>query len=58
MFCAYLVAVKVDLFLALFFHLLLGMLIGVDKIVGFWQSIDDEEYAFSYSKSRVKHRTP
>ena len=57
-FCAYLVAVKVDLFVALCFLLLLGMLIGVDKRVGFRHAIEDEEYAFSYSKSRVKHRTP
>ena len=40
---------KVDLFLAIFFPLLLGMLNGVDKRVGFWHAIDDEEYAFSYS---------
>ena len=35
---------KVDLFLALFFPLLLGMLIWVDKRVGFRHAIDDEEY--------------
>ena len=34
-FCTFLVAMKVDLFLASFFSLLLGMLIGVDKTVGF-----------------------
>ena len=33
-FCTFLVAMKVDLFLASFFSLLLGMLIGVDKAVG------------------------
>ena len=49
---------NVDLFLALFFPLLLRMLIGVDKRVGFWYARDDEEYAFSYSQSRVKHRIP
>ena len=35
---------KVDLLLAIFFALLLGMLIGVDKRAGFWHAIDDEEY--------------
>ena len=34
------------------------MLIGVDKRVGFRHAIDDKEYAFSYSGSRIKHRTP
>ena len=45
---------KMDLFLALLFHLLFGILIGVDERVGFRHAIDDEEYAFSYSESRVK----
>ena len=48
---------KVNLFLTLFFLSLLGMLIGVDKGAGFWDAIDDEEYAFSYSGLRLKHRT-
>ena len=47
---------KVDLFLALFFPLLLGMIIRKDKRVGFRYAIDDEEYAVSYSGSRIKHR--
>ena len=46
-----------NLLLTLFFPLLLGMLVGVDKGAGFWDAIDDEEYAFSYSRSRLKHRT-
>ena len=49
---------KVDLFLVLFAPLLSGILIGVDKRVGFRLTIDAEEYAFSYSGSSVKHRTP
>ena len=57
-FYTYLVAIKVDLFLALFFLFLFGILIGVDKRVGFRHAIDDEEYAFCYSGSKVKHRTP
>ena len=40
-----------------FFPLLLEMLIGVDKKVGFRHGIDDKEYAFSYSVLRVKHHT-
>ena len=56
--CTYLVAIKVDLFLALFFPLLLGMLIRVNERVGFRHALDDEQYAFSYSGSRVKQRTP
>ena len=56
-FCTYLVAMKVDFFLALFFSLLLGMLIGADKKVGFWQAIDDEEYAFPYFRSGIKYCT-
>ena len=47
---------KVDLFLVLFFPLFLKMLISVDKR-GFQHAIDDEQYAFSYSELRVKHRT-
>ena len=47
-----------DLFLALFFPLLLEMLIRVDNRVGFPHAIDDERYAFSYSGSRAKHHTP
>ena len=43
--------------LALFFPLLLEMLIVVDKTVGFRHGVDDKEYAFSYSVLRVKHRT-
>ena len=43
-FCRYSVAMKVDLFLALFFALLLGMLIGVDKRADFWHAVNDEEY--------------
>ena len=35
---------KVDLFLAIFFALLLRMLTGVDQRVGFLDFIDDEEY--------------
>ena len=35
---------KVDLFLALCFALLLGMLIGVDDRAGFRHNIDCEEY--------------
>ena len=53
-FCTYLVAMKIDLFLGM----LLGTLNGVDKKVGFRQAIDDEQYAFSCSGSRVKHCTP
>ena len=34
---------KVDFFSTLFFPLLLGMLIGVDKRVGFRHAVDDEE---------------
>ena len=49
---------KVDLLLALFFLLLLEMLIRVDKRVGFWYATDDEQYAFCYSSLKVKHRTP
>ena len=49
---------KVDLFLAFFFPLLLGMLIGVDKTVGFRHAIDDAKYTFSYSELMVKHCTP
>ena len=48
----------VDLLLALFFLLLLEMLIRVDKRVGFRHATDDEQYAFSYSSLKVKHRTP
>ena len=44
---------KVDLFLAIFFPLLLRMLNRVDKGVGFRHAVDDEEYG----KARVKHRT-
>ena len=40
----YLVAMNVNLLLALFFGLLLGMLIGVGKRAGYWHTIDDEEY--------------
>ena len=40
-FYTYLVAMEVDLFVTL--SLLLGMLIGVDKRVGFRHAIDDEE---------------
>ena len=47
-----------DLFLAFFFPLMLGMLIGVDKTVRFRHVIDDGEYAFSYSGLRVKHWIP
>ena len=47
---------KVILFLALFFPLLLEMLIKVGKRAGFWDAIEDEEYAFSYSGLRIKHR--
>ena len=57
MFSTYLGAMKVDLFLAIFFPLLLRVLNGVDKGVGFRHAVDDEEYAFSYSGARVKHRT-
>ena len=42
----------------LFFSLLLGILIGVDKRVDFQHATDDEEHAFSSSKLWVKHRTP
>ena len=49
---------KMDLFLALFFPLLLVMLIRVDKRVGFRHAIGDEEYVFSYCGSRVKHCAP
>ena len=42
----------------LFFLLLLGMLFGVDKRVGFRHAINDEEDKFSFSGSLVKHRTP
>ena len=52
----YLVATKVDLSLALFFPLLLGLLIRVDKRVGFRHTIDDEKYAFSYFGSRSKSK--
>ena len=56
-FCTYLVAVKVDLFLAIFCPLLLGMLNGVDKILGFLHTKDDEEHPFYYSfvKGKVSH---
>ena len=57
-FCTYLVAVMVDLYLAIFFPLLLGMFNGVDKILGFRHVVDDEEHVFSCSRSRVRHRTP
>ena len=42
----------------LFFPLLPGMLIGADERVGFRQAIVDDEYAFFYLGSKVKHRTP
>ena len=45
---------RVDLILALFFPLLLGMFIGVDKRVGFRYAIGDDGYTFSYSGSRGK----
>ena len=35
---------KVDLLLAIFFKLLLGMILGVDKRAGFRHAIDNEEY--------------
>ena len=38
-----LVTMNVDLFLAFFFALLLGMLTGVNKRAGFWYAIDDED---------------
>ena len=41
----------------LFFPLLFGMFIGIDKRVGFRHAIDDEEYVFSYSELELKHRT-
>ena len=47
---------EVDLFVTL--SLLLGMLIEVDKRVGFRDAIADEEYVFSYARSRAKHGTP
>ena len=47
-----------DLFLALLFPLLPGILIGVDKSVGFRRATDHGGYAFSYSGSVVRHRTP
>ena len=53
---AHIVVMKVDLLLVLFFPLFLKMLISVDKR-GFQHAIDDEQYAFSYSELRVKHRT-
>ena len=53
-FCTNLVAMRVDLILALFFPLLLGMFIGVDKRVGFRCAIGDDGYTFSYSGSRGK----
>ena len=49
---------KVNLFLAFFFPLLLEMLVGVNERVGFRQATDDKEYIFSYSWLRVKYRTP
>ena len=59
MLCAYVVEIKVDLFLPFFFFfpLLLEILIEVDIRVGFRHAIDDEEYAFLYSGWIVKHRT-
>ena len=48
---------KVDLFIALFFPLLLGILIRADKIV-FTYVVDDEEYTFPHCRSRVKQLTP
>ena len=42
----------------LFFPLLLGMLIVVDKRASFLHIINDEEYEFSFSRWLVKHRTP
>ena len=48
---------KMGFFLALFFPFLLGMLIGGDKRVRFRPAEDDEEYAFSYSMSKIKHGT-
>ena len=59
MLCAYVVEIKVDLFLPFFFFfpLLLGILIEVDIRVGFRHAIDDEEYAFLYSGWIIKHRT-
>ena len=41
-----------------FFPFVVGMLVRVDKRVGFRHAIDDEQYTFSYSRSSVKHRTP
>ena len=35
---------KVDLFFANFFGLLLGMITGVGKTADFWHTIDYEEY--------------
>ena len=42
----------------LFFSLLFGIPIGVDKRVGFQHATDDEEHAFSSSELWVKYRTP
>ena len=44
MFCTCLIAMKVNLLLALSFALLLGMIVGIDKRAGFRHAIDDEEY--------------
>lgn len=49
-------AMKVGLFRAIFFPLLLGMLNEVYKGVGFRHAIDDGEYSFSCSCSRIRHR--
>ena len=54
MLCTYLVAIKVDLLLALFFPLLHGMLIRVDKRVGFRHAIDDEQYLLRV-KGKASH---
>ena len=49
---------KVDLFLALLFALLRGMLIGVDKTAGSWHAVNDEEYGISKQLGTQKFVKP
>ena len=57
-FCTCSVAMKVDLFLALLFALLRGMLIGVDKRAGSWHAVNDEEYGISKQLGTQKFVKP
>ena len=57
-FCTCLVAMKVDLLLAIFFASLLGMLIGLHKRAGLRHAIDDEEYEILKQLATVKFVKP